>query len=314
MKLLFCVHRYFPYPGGSEYYVQAMAEEALLRGHQVAVFAGEHQGNQNGIRVSSDANILLEKWDLILVHGGDVGLQNYVLSNANHIQSKIVYMIVKPSYSAICLQAIKDCDYVSYSTLEDIEYLKNLNAFHKGVQIRHGIKHLDSLGTSNFKTKYNIHGPMFLSCGGYWPNKALPELAAIFEEYGPKNSTLVLTGYDNRYGLMPNQTSRVKPLMINDKKDVMSAISEAEALIMHSTAEGFGLVLLEAMINKTPWIAREIAGAKLLKNYGDTYTTDHELINIFTNWCRSTKVDLAYDYVMNNHLISNTVSDIEAIV
>ena len=34
MKLLFVVHRYAPFPGGSEYYVQAMTEEALSRGHE----------------------------------------------------------------------------------------------------------------------------------------------------------------------------------------------------------------------------------------------------------------------------------------
>ena len=39
MKILFVVHRYAPYPGGSEYYVQNMAEEMLRRGHDVYVLA-----------------------------------------------------------------------------------------------------------------------------------------------------------------------------------------------------------------------------------------------------------------------------------
>ena len=43
MKLLFVVHRYPPFMGGSEYYVQAMAEESKERGHQVSVFTQRAQ-------------------------------------------------------------------------------------------------------------------------------------------------------------------------------------------------------------------------------------------------------------------------------
>ena len=94
MRLLFAVHRYAPFPGGSEYYVQAMAEEALSRGHEVAVFAGENQGDYNGVKVTSDPQILGWPWDLIVVHGGDVGLQNFVISNATRIPSPILYMLI----------------------------------------------------------------------------------------------------------------------------------------------------------------------------------------------------------------------------
>jgi len=314
MKLLFVVHRSWPFQGGSEVYVDAMATECKIRGHDVSVFAGEHQGSYNGIRVTSDTNILLEQHDLIIVHGAGPQLQNFVLTNATRIPSKIVYMIVRPSHSAVCIKAMHECAYLGFSTLEDQDYLKQYGVSSKGVEIRHGIKHLDSIGKPGFKEKYGIKGKMFLSCGGYWPNKALPELSAIFEQHGPEDSTLVLTGYDNRYNIMPHETSRVKPLMIQDKNDVMSAMSEAEAVIMHSTSEGFGLVLLEAMINKTPWIAREIAGAKLLKNYGSTYTTDQGLIDIFNNFnSMNHDVESAYNYVCNNHLISSTIDDIEKI-
>jgi len=34
-KILYVVHRYAPYPGGSENYVRDMAEETLRRGHDV---------------------------------------------------------------------------------------------------------------------------------------------------------------------------------------------------------------------------------------------------------------------------------------
>ena len=87
MRLLFVVHRY-GYPGGSEIYVQGMAEESCRRGHSVAVFAGEHRGNMNGVSVTHDPTILGQQWDLVVVHGGDVVIQNFVLSNAKQIKSQ----------------------------------------------------------------------------------------------------------------------------------------------------------------------------------------------------------------------------------
>ena len=70
MRLLFVVHRYAPYPGGSEYNTANMAEEMLRRGHDVTVLAGQHQGDYNGVKVSNDYNAILNQpWDLIIVHG-----------------------------------------------------------------------------------------------------------------------------------------------------------------------------------------------------------------------------------------------------
>jgi hypothetical protein len=60
-KICFVVHRYAPYPGGSEYYVQQMAEECVQRHLDVTVIAGEHKGHLNGVRVTSDANELMNK-------------------------------------------------------------------------------------------------------------------------------------------------------------------------------------------------------------------------------------------------------------
>jgi len=109
MRYLFVVHRYYPFPGGSEYYVQAMAEEALRRGHEVWVFTGEHAGDQNGVKVTSDTSILAAPWDLIIVHGGDVGVQNFVLHNATRIPSPILYLLILPSNSPVTVQALADC-------------------------------------------------------------------------------------------------------------------------------------------------------------------------------------------------------------
>mgnify|MGYP003339163216 CR=1 FL=1 len=314
LKLLFCVHRYAPFPGGSEIYVQNMAEESLRRGHTVVVFAGEHQGDYNGVTVTNDANILLQQWDLIIVHGGDVNVQNFVLSNASRIPSPILYLLILPSTSNVCLQALRDCAYIGSSTNQDWDHCKKYGVENKAVKVRHGIALDQSIGLSGFKEKYNIQGTMFLSCGGYWPNKAMKELVHVFKSVNPKNATLVTTGYDNRMNLMPGDSDNVKNIILNDRADVLSAIKDADCYIMHSYQEGFGLVLLEAMVNKTPWISRKIAGAELMRDYGHTYTDDIQLVHellAFSRDCFS--IERGYEYAMNNHLIQHTVDDIETV-
>ena len=316
-KICFVVHRYAPFPGGSEYYVQQMAEECVQRHHDVTVIAGEHKGHLNGVRVTSDANDLQDK-DLIVVHGGDVGVQNFVLSNASRIESPMLYMLIKPSESSICLQALKDVKYIGCSAPEDWEHVKKFDVENKSHKVIHGISPTDCIGEEGkFKDKYNIpkDKKMFLSCGGYWPNKKMIELADAFRKADLKDAILVTTGYDNRFGIMPHASENVIPLMVEDPKDIKNAIVDADCYVMNSDAEGFGLVILESMINKTPWISRNIAGAKLLADYGQVYDTEEELIPLLQNFNRhGNKVEYAYQHVIQNHLIKNTVDDILSLI
>ncbi len=312
-NICFVVHRYPPYPGGSEYYVQQMAEECLSRNLNVNVVTGEHKGNLNGVYVTSNADDLLHK-DLVIVQGGDVSVQNFVLENIKNIDSPVLYMIIKPSESQTCLKGLRDAKFIGCSSLEDWEHVKKWKKEHKAHKVIHGISPRDCKGEKGFfKEKYNIpkNKRMFLSCGGYWPNKKMIELADAFEKAKLKDSVLVTTGYDNRYNIMPHSRENVIPLMVENPKDIKNAISDADCYIMNSNAEGFGLVVLESMYNKTPWISRNIAGAKLLSNYGIVYETEDELTNILKTWTvDKNKIEKGYDYVVGNHLIKNTVDDI----
>lgn len=312
MKILYVVHRYAPYPGGSEIYVQGMAEESLRRGHQVAVFAGQHQGNYNGVMVTSDAGILLGDWDAIVVHGGDVNVQDFVLSNAARIPSPVLYMLVLPSDSDVCAKALHDCRWIGCSTDADFRHCNKHGVASKAVRVRHGITWQNCMGKPGFREKHGITGRMFVSCGGYWPNKAMRELADLFEAARLDDATLVTTGYDNRMGLMPPGRPGIVPLLLDDREEVLSAIHDADCMIMHSYQEGFGLVLLESMLNQTPWLARHIAGAETLERFGRTYRSDAELVMLLRNFDRSYfDIKGAYEHVVGNHLISNTVDDIE---
>ena len=315
MKLLFVVHRYAPFPGGSEYYVQAMTEEALSRGHEVTVFAGEHQGDYNSVKVTSDPQILGWPWDLIVVHGGDVGLQNFVLSNATRIPSPILYMLILPSNSDVCVTALKECAYLGWSTPDDVNHIRKHGQSDKAKRVRHGIKLNESLGKPGFKAKHGITKRMFLSCGGYWPNKKMRELAEVFKRAELEDTVLVTCGYDNRMDLMPSASDNVMPLLIDDKAEVLSAISEADCYLMHSNQEGFGLVILESMLNQTPWISRQIAGAAMLNKFGQTYQTDGQLINLLKNFnVSSYDLAAAKQHVLDNHTVHSTVDDIEHII
>lgn len=315
-RILYVVHRYAPYPGGSENYVRDMAEETLGRGHEVAVFTGEHKGDWNGVRVSGDPNILMEKWDLIVVHG-DASAQNIVHMNSHIIPSDILYMIIRPVATEICLRALYNSKYIGCSSLADWDHVKKYNVLDKAVEIRHGIDPKISVGKPGFKEKYGIKtNKMFLSAGGFWQNKAFDELVDSFNKANLTDTTLVLTGYDNRSNLMPAASEFVKPFLIDDRDEVMSAISEASLYILNSYEEGFGLVLLESMLNNTPWAAKNIAGAATMREYGFVYDTQDQLIEYMKNFNRLGLIssDKTYDYVVNNRMISNTVDDIMRIL
>jgi len=322
MKILFAVHRYAPYPGGSEYNVQRTAEECVRRGIEVTVIAGEHKGDLNGVTVTNSINP--NDFDLVVVHGGDVNVQNTFLANIKNFNTPVLYWLIKPSESSICLQALKDTKYIGCSTIEDWDHVKKYNVEHKSYQVSYGIKEEDQGTPGKFREKYGIDPKvrMFLSCGGYWPNKRMRELAKAFNDSGITNTVLVTTGYDNRHDLMPEATHNVIPLMIEDPREIKDAMADADCYIMNSDAEGYGLVLLESMLNKTPWISRNIAAARQLSEHGITYETEEELTSILKDLNGSAvkqiqqelKCNYAYDYVRNNNLIANTVDDILKIV
>ena len=311
-KLLFAVHRYAPFPGGSENYVRDMAEACVRLGHDVYVLAGQHNGDLNGVKVTSDGNIIGMPFDLIIVHGAGVNVQDFVLVNADKISSPVLYMIILPQENQGAHAGLKNAKFIGCSTKEDWEFAEKHKVMDKARKVIHGIDPRISVGQPGFKQKYNIATPrMFLSCGGYWPNKAMRELADIFNHLNIPDTVLVTTGYDNRNDLMPVRTDKVIPLLIEDRNDVLSAILEADLYIMHSHVEGFGLVLLESMLNMTPWTARYGSGARLLREHGFGYNNEEELMEYLINFKPDfEKIENSHFYVNKYHTIDNTVSDI----
>jgi glycosyltransferase involved in cell wall biosynthesis len=321
LKLCYVVHRYHPFPGGSEYYVQALAEESARRGHNVTVFTGEHEGDLvNGVRVTSNNRILQdETFDLIIVHGADCPAQNIVHNYSHLIQSPILYLIIKPSNSPSALNGMKNASYLGFSTFEDLDHIKACGFGAKAVSVRHSIpsKVEDSMGVpGRFKKKYGIETPfMYLTAGGFWQHKGMDELAELFHETGMDDVTLVCLGYMNEE-LAPNSEGSVLSYIVPDRSDVVDALADADLYIMNSTEEGFGLVLLEAMLNGTPWAARNIAGARKLAGYGFTYDNPKEELYNFLIDFPNMIIDTEHAQltVLQSYLIGNTVNDIENVL
>lgn len=323
-KILFVVHRYYPYPGGSEYYTQNMAEECVARGYEATVLTAQHKishGKHNGVFVATDpANTLNLKWDLIVVHG-DASMQNVVHVNSNNIRSPILYLIIKPGENDFIASGLKHSEYLGYSTSMDIQFIKDKGYSYKARRVRHGVKHEDCYSLIDFMKHEK---PYFVSAGGFYPNKMMKELATAWEE-SKIDAELYIFGY----GMLenaPSDTSKVKVIKEASKDNLMNTLRGAEGYIMNSSEEGFGLVLIEAMLNGIPWFAKNIAGARDMKEYGYIYNQETDLISFLEkafcdddrDWWNSIEMEfdeqVPFQFAMQNHLIQHTVDDIEDVI
>lgn len=331
LNLLFVVHRYVPYPGGSEYYVQAMAEECLRRGHTVTVYTDVHKGDWNGVTVTGDIYILMRKYDLIVVHGGDVSNQNNVHMHAHILPSPVLYLLISPSASPVCLKGLRDAKWLGCSTQADWKFCKQHGQLDKAVEIKHGIKYepFDAdkkrQDGETFREKWGIKTKfVMLATGGFWQHKGFEELCQTFLEAELKDWTLVMTGYHQDARFEPRgakDSLQVIVLYLEERADVKLAMSAADLIVMNSFQEGFGLVLLEAMSLKVPWIARGIAGALTLQSYGTIYKDRAGLQDLLEqlkhDGARAKLLSLdqetAYSYLEEHHSIRSTCNSILAL-
>ena len=121
-----------------------------------------------------------------------------------------------------------------------------------------------------FRRSLGLPGPFFLFVGRLASNKGLPELLNAFERVGSTDPqlTLVLVGEDA--GMGPWITGRIAERGLGDRVRwtghladeslLAAAMAEAEALVLPSEYEAFGLVLLEALAQGTPVIASRVGG------------------------------------------------------
>jgi len=296
-----------------------MAKEMLGRGYDVTILAHEHQG-YHGIPVTNDYEILNHEWDLIIVHGADVISQNIALVNAHQIKSPILYMIIKPSDSLTAINGMKDCAYIGYSTYNDVYHIQRHNHQDKARRVRHGIV-VDDWNDHEFVyTPKKMVDPEMISVvsvGGFSPHKGMNELADTFNKHRIPGMRLYLSGYmDQR--LAPQESDYVRVFKYLTRSEARDLINQADVYVMNSYEEGFGLVLLEAMLAKVPWIARSGVGAvNDLGRYGTVVNNAEGImyaLEQFKNTRVFSDVDEAREYVLQNHMIRHTCDDIEDIL
>lgn len=295
-KLLYVVHRYAPYPGGSEYNVQRYAEASLKLGHEVTVLAGSHLGNFNGIRVTSDTNVMHEYFDLCIVHGWTGGMQNFVIQNSMILKCPLFYMIIKPDSREELKLALRHADYIGCATTQDIAFATDAGHLNKIIHIDYPIEYKHILKTSDeIREEFEITRPrLFISVGGFAPHKGMTELVNAFEELNDPNTELCLIGYDLNHPPpdVSNCKSRIVVYHLENQSNVYELMSAADLLIWNSYSgtEGYGLVLLEAMLYGCEWIARnDAAGLDLAsKGFGISYNTKDQLIELMRNYAIKT--------------------------
>ena len=302
MNICYVAHRYYPYPGGTEYYVKNLAEETLAQGHDVTVLAGQHRGDQNGVRVTNDLNILVrEQFDLVVVHGSGVAMQDSVLINARQIPSPVMFMIIRPEESKQIFPAMENSDYIACSTPTDWRFVKKYRQDHKAVQVNHSISPFDKPLNNE---RHNAYGsPYAISVGGFWSHKGHKELS----EGWTAEKTLVMTGYNKDHNWIPRPKPNQHVEFLEHKDQVLEKIAGSDLLILNSQYEGFGLVLLEAMWNGVPWASTPIAGAEVLKDHGFVYNSLEELCE-YVDKGEYIKSDI--EFVRENHLTDTTVKQI----
>ena len=305
MKILFCND---VDEGGSANYVYNMADECKKRGHTVEV-----------LTETGDISILDDKWDLVIVHGM-ADWQNKCIHRAH--PNKLLWLAIRPTYTEKEYKALDVCDYVGCATHIDYDFAGYSSD--KVKKVRHGIPVDKCQGVSGFKEKYGIKGKMFFSAGGYGHNKDMNGLIDMFKEANLEDVTLVTTGYAYE-DMHMYESNNVICLHDIPYEDVLNGMYEADLYISNAYSEGFGLCLLEAMANKTPWLAKDgwygdnyhVGAVKDLVDIkaGISYTTKEEFIyTLQKEMYLNIDTERNFNIVSSEYDIKNTVDNIEKLL
>lgn len=318
-KILYVVHRYAPFPGGSEYNTQRMAESSKSLGHEVVVLSPTNQGDYNGIKVVSDFSVLETKWDAIIVHG-DASAQNTVHQLGDTLNSPILYLMIRAHDDPIVRIAMKNAKWIGCATSEDRELVDKLCYNDKRIDIDYSIGTAPVLDrkTAQLKEKFSVsRDVVYLSCGGFAPHKGFSNLVEAFCKLQRDDVELVLAGYDLghgfpdyiKYGIEHNK--KIQAFYLENPADVYELMSISDLLIWNSEfgSEGYGLVLLESMYMKCNWIGKDMVMGHDLHaaGFGKVYKTNEELLFLLEEFqYNEDEAIKARKYIEDTHLQLNT--------
>lgn len=304
--------------GGTESVAQALLYGLLQKGYELTVLTETFTGGTAPVLVTNDLGIL-ESADVVIQVGAFSNMDYEVIARRrrNIFRAPILLWAIEP-YEPLFLWCVAPNTGIPQDKIMfvySVEYGKHRLARQGlgflGMKVRYGVP--STTGSAGFKRKNNIvTSKMFLTVGGFDARKRQHELIKVFKDAGLSDTTLVVTGHRGLEN-MPQEQDGVRVFMLDDRQEFLNAIFESDLLIMNSDSEGFGLVLLEAMFNKTRWAANKV-GATIhsedLADYGYVYENDEGLKRAFTEY---EKLDVmkAYRFAEANHTIDVMVNDAE---
>jgi hypothetical protein len=242
--------------------------------------------------VTDDVGILSrDKFDAVIIHDSGCSTQDEALSQlaAHRVISPVVFLIIMPSDRFTALAGLELAAVVGCSTKADWAHARRHGIDESRLaQISHGVDAKSVSGSAGFRKRHTIPPAckLFVSAGGFAEHKRMLELARVFERARRPMDVLVLFGYQphpdgDAYLDRCRAIGGVKVMLFMPRQEVLDALVEADLYVMHSSYEGFGLVLLEAMLNGCPWAANSAAGAASdLSRFGRVYSRDDELVAI----------------------------------
>lgn len=299
-RILFVAHR-FGHPGGTEQTMKRYANTAVEMGHEVGVFATDlllsagsfYCGDIDKFTVTNDPMILLQPWDLIVVHG-DGSAQNIVHTATGQLGGPVFYLLCRPDENLpVMRRGMETATWIGCATSFDRAFATKYGYAHKIVDIKGYpiecpiVDHVD-------RSFFNItKSRVYISCGGFWPHKQFRGIVEAFIQAQPHDTELILTGYDTRFenpmeyvGMGQRAGIKIQVFQCDSPDVIYDLMNVADLYIWNSKpgSEGYGLVLLESMFYNLPWIGTDTAGAHDLNGMGgQTYNTPDELIDLMRN-------------------------------
>jgi glycosyltransferase involved in cell wall biosynthesis len=227
-KLLFVVHRYAPYPGGSEANTHRLAHQAVIEGHDVLVLADTHMGDYEGVSVTNDRRVAYDKYDLIIVHGS-CPTQDFV--HAQKLQSPVYYILIEPPKNAIATGAgLTNATWIGCGTTQDWKFIRSTRHANKARAFIYSVpKEAEFSPDTEIRDLLGVDTPyMAMSAGGFWPHKRFHELVDAFNKADNPDWSLVLFGYDTSHPFPTHGNARVKVVGGADPDHIYAAMASAD--------------------------------------------------------------------------------------
>ncbi len=312
--------------GGTESVARDLSWGLLRRGYDVTVLTETSIGDHAPLKITKDLNVLLTA-DVVIQVGIFSVMDYEVVNRKRHKVFKAPMLIwaIEPDLRLMqwCVDLQSGISHDNVILGYSVEYGRHRLAYlgigNLGMKIRYGVPTVT--GRPGFRNKRGITSPkMFLSSGGFDERKCQHELIKSFTDARIYDKTLydvtlVITGHRG-FHHTPKEVEGVRVIVPDDRQELMDAMFEADLYIMNSDSEGFGLVLLEAMFNKTRWASNKVGAAvhaEDLANFGWVYSDEVGLKRAFRDYgCLD--VMSAYRFALANHRIECMVDDVEAAV